>query len=176
MSSSEAAALSRNHTNLPEVGLTICAGSDEQSVPALFITDLTAPALVSPDTTTATLDAELITGKVNVILSGGGFGESVRKVTHSSFSLSASWSGNSEATWPWGPIPRRTRSNLGQSLISDTSIMRVRTSCRIVNSYSFAAASADTASFIECTWLGITGTWRAVQITMKFAWILRAPS
>lgn len=129
----DAALLSKNHNRFPELGLTICAGRD--GLLALpIITICTVLALFSPVITTATFEAEFITGRVKVILSGGGFGESVRKVTHSFFSPRASWPGKREATCPSGPIPRRIRSNFGQSLMLETPTVRVLTSCLITNS------------------------------------------
>lgn len=78
-SSAEAAAESKNQTSFPSVGWTILAGKEEESefslVPA--IARFAAMAFSSPVATIAMLEAELITGSVNVILSGGGLGESV---------------------------------------------------------------------------------------------------
>ena len=79
-SSFEAASLSKNHTNFPIAGWTILTGIKGPSGPTSSIAKCTDSALLSPVTTTATLDAELMTGKVNVILSGGELGKEVVSV------------------------------------------------------------------------------------------------
>lgn len=70
-----------------------------------------------------------MTGNVKVILSGGGFGESVMEVTHLWLSLQRPCPGNRDATWPSGPIPRSMRSNLGKPVDLDTRRILVLTKC-----------------------------------------------
>ncbi|KAH0921439.1 hypothetical protein HID58_021457 [Brassica napus] len=117
-----------------------------------------ALALDAPVASIATLAAELMTSKVNVILSGGGLGELVGCVTQSSFTSSAEWLGKSEATCPSEPIPSKNRSNLGHSLFSDGVTVRFFTICLMANSYSVAALSTDTLSLMEYICLGNTFT------------------
>ena len=123
----EAAAVSKNQANSPS-GETIATGSFSEFwlFPKAFCT---APALLAPFTTRAIYADELITGKVRVILSGGGFGESLMKVTHFSFSLTRGWPGNKEATCPSGPIPSSWRSNFGNPLAADISTTLLLTKC-----------------------------------------------
>lgn len=73
-------------------------------------------ALLSPVATKMARRVLLITGNVNVILLGGGFGESVIGATHTEVSCRSGWPGNKEHVWPSGPIPRSSKSNLGMSL------------------------------------------------------------
>lgn len=57
--------------------------------------------------------ALLITGKVRVILDGGGLGESVMGATQRAVSFRSLCPGNKEHVCPSGPIPNRSMSNLG---------------------------------------------------------------
>lgn len=91
------AALSVNHVNLPPLSETISTGSTSEELCSLPRALCTAPALPDPVTTSVTYADELITGNVNVILSGGGFGESSMKVTHRWFSLRRGCPGKREA-------------------------------------------------------------------------------
>nr|GLL20013.1 unknown [Ipomoea trifida] len=88
-----------------------------------------ASALDAPGTTRAIFAEELMTGNVKVILSGGGFGESLMNATHFSFSWRRGCPGNSEATCPSGPIPKSIRSNCGNPLASDVLTIFRSTKC-----------------------------------------------
>nr|GMC58180.1 hypothetical protein Iba_chr02aCG12710 [Ipomoea batatas] len=88
-----------------------------------------ASALDAPGTTRAMFAEELITGNVKVILSGGGFGESLMNATHFSFSWRRGFPGNREATCPSGPIPKSIRSNCGNPLASDVLTIFRSTKC-----------------------------------------------
>ena len=123
----EAASLSKNHFNSPS-GETIWTGNTSEFwlFPNAVCTTLALPA---PHTTRAICEDELMTGNVNVILPGGGFGESVMWVTHFWFSLRSGWPGNREATCPSGPMPTSMRSNFGNPLTEDLFITPVWTKC-----------------------------------------------
>jgi hypothetical protein len=58
--------------------------------------------------------AWLSTGKVKVILAGGGLGELVMGATHTDVSSSRLCSGNREQVCPSGPTPSSSKSNLGK--------------------------------------------------------------
>lgn len=123
----EAASLSKNQVSSPS-GETIWTGNlSELWEPPSAV--CTTGALPAPATTSAIWADELITGKVKVILSGGGLGESLIKVTHFSFSFTSGCPGNKEATCPSGPIPRSIRSNLGNPVLSDDFRTSVLTRC-----------------------------------------------
>ncbi|KAH1025470.1 hypothetical protein HUJ05_010192 [Dendroctonus ponderosae] len=66
------------------------------------------------DTANAHTRAAFITGKVNVIRLGGGFGESVIGATHLAVSFSKACPGNREQVCPSGPMPSSSRSNRGK--------------------------------------------------------------
>jgi len=100
----------KNHLN-PTSGETVCTGNISEFLP--FPTaDCSTSALPAPHTTSAIYEEELITGKVKVLLFGGGFGESVMWVTHFWFSLRSECPGKREATCPSGPMLISIRSNL----------------------------------------------------------------
>eukprot|EP00955_Chlamydomonas_euryale_P042955 352467-Chlamydomonas_euryale.AAC.5 len=58
--------------------------------------------------------------------SGGGLGESSTSSTHASVGRSDACPGNSEATWPSGPMPNSIKSNTGKpaSLRGSTDVGR----------------------------------------------------
>ncbi|KAH1016177.1 hypothetical protein HUJ04_007445 [Dendroctonus ponderosae] len=70
--------------------------------------------LAEADTANAHTRAAFITGKVNVIRLGGGFGESVIGATHLAVSFSKACPGNREQVCPSGPMPSSSRSNRGK--------------------------------------------------------------
>nr|ACN30969.1 unknown [Zea mays] len=127
--SKDTAALSVNQVNSPSCSTAISTGSRSDEVCLSESAFCTAAAFPAPVTTIATYADELITGNVNVILSGGGFGESLMYVTHLSFSLTRGWPGKRDAMWPSGPIPRSWRSNLGNPVAADIEITPFLTSC-----------------------------------------------
>ena len=115
----DAAALSANQVSSPSSSVIIWTGSNSDELFSPPKACCTTPALPDPVATSAMFAEELITGKVKVILSGGGFGESLMKVIQWSFSLRRGCPGKREATWPSGPIPNSIRSNFGNPEATD---------------------------------------------------------
>mmetsp|Transcript_30477 Transcript_30477/g.77757 ORF Transcript_30477/g.77757 Transcript_30477/m.77757 type:complete len:217 (+) Transcript_30477:141-791(+) len=115
MSSWDADCTSRNQRRRPCEGRTSCAGSAPGS-DCTSSTRCTISALSSPDATSTTSLAALMTGSVMVMRSGGGLGELVTGSTQpaDAGALVAARLGNSDATWPSGPMPSRMRSNTGR--------------------------------------------------------------
>ena len=72
---------------------------------------------------------------------GGGFGESVRYVTHESDSFKREWEGKSDAVCPSGPVPRQMRSNDG-SLMVDAGANILISVCSYASAISDAAVAS----------------------------------
>lgn len=89
-----AASSSRNQDRVPVVGLTCRAGRSSVEVGSKMRWRMSC--LPAPAATNATWCAWFSTGKVSVILLGGGFGESVIEAHHSVFSFNNGWFGNKE--------------------------------------------------------------------------------
>ena len=78
-----------------------------------------AAALSAPLTTNHTSYDRLITGKVRLIRSGGGFGEARTAITAPS-AYEDGCSGKIDATWPSGPMPSRQMSKTVSSSLART--------------------------------------------------------
>lgn len=96
-------------------------------------------ALSSPTTTNTTRAAWFMTGYVNVMRLGGGFGLSSMYATQRSSSVSSSWPGKRDAVWPSGPTPRRIRSKIGNRA-------ELRWANSRISSFSYASESSSRSS------------------------------
>lgn len=109
------AALSVNQLHLsPAPSLTNAQGSPFPPSKICFRISFLPP----PVATNAILTPCVTTGKLSVILFGGGFGLSSIDATHASVSRNSLWPGNKLQVCPSGPQPSRMRSKIGSLTLS----------------------------------------------------------
>lgn len=82
-------------------------------IPVRWRHTLIMSAFAAPETANTQHSALLTTGKVSVILDGGGLGALVMGATHTEVSSQMRCPGNREQVCPSGPIPSSNRWNLG---------------------------------------------------------------
>lgn len=82
-------------------------------IPARWCHTLIMSAFAAPETANTQHSALLTTGKVSVILDGGGLGAFVMGATHTEVSSQMRCPGKREQVCPSGPIPSNNRWNLG---------------------------------------------------------------